>query len=174
MTISLVTESLTTSPERASWCSLLLDHLDEFATLAWYLVADGRLVEDTFARTMAKLDMTAFESSIPALAYSHARDVVITEAIAVVSDARRAEDETQVFQPNSIGGLPDLGRLAFMLKLIVRSSEVEVASDLGVSRSEVREFVRDAIDHFSVVPPVSPSTDCYVAQLSFVFGTDHG
>jgi hypothetical protein len=76
---------------------LMLEHLDEFAKLAWYLVADGKLVEDTFARTIAKLDMTAFESSIPALAYNQARDVLITQAITVLSDARREEDENRFF-----------------------------------------------------------------------------
>ena len=81
------------SPKCASWCFLMLEHLDEFAKLAWYLVADGKLVEDTFVRTVAKLDMTAFDSSIPALAYSQARDVLITQAITVLSDARREEDE---------------------------------------------------------------------------------
>jgi len=88
MATSFTSVSFIPPPKSASWCFLLLEHLDEFATLVWYLVADGKLVEDTFARTMAKLDMTAFESSIPALAYSQARDVLITQAIAVLSDAR--------------------------------------------------------------------------------------
>ena len=89
MATSFASVSLTPSPKNASWCFLMLEHLDEFAKLAWYLVADGKLVEDTFARTIAKLDTTAFESSIPALAYSQARDVLITQAITVLSDARR-------------------------------------------------------------------------------------
>ena len=60
---------------------------------------------------MAKLDITAFESSIPALAYSQAREVLITQAIAVLSDARREEDENRFFEPNPIGSLPDYPRL---------------------------------------------------------------
>jgi hypothetical protein len=36
------------------WGTVLLEHLDEFATLGWYLVADGKPVEDTFSRTLAK------------------------------------------------------------------------------------------------------------------------
>jgi DNA-directed RNA polymerase specialized sigma24 family protein len=171
MATSFATVSLIPSPGSASWCFLLLDHLDEFATLAWYLVADGKLVEDTFTRTMAKLDMTAFESSIPALAYGQARDILIAQAIAVLSDARREEQENQLFQPNSIGSLPDLPRLAFMLRLIIRSSEVEVAEFIGVSSSEVHGLVKTAIDRLSVVPPISASTGCYDAQLSFVFET---
>ncbi len=155
--------SFTPSPGSASWCYLLLEHLDEFATLAWYLVADGKLVEDTFARTMAKLDMTAFESSSSALTYRQAREVLITQAIAVLSDARREEDENQLFQPNSPGSLPDYPRLAFTLRLIIRSSEVEVAKFLGVSRSEVQGLVKDAIDQLSVAPPVFASTGCYYA-----------
>jgi DNA-directed RNA polymerase specialized sigma24 family protein len=137
--------------------------LDEFARLAWYLVADGKLVEDTFARTMAKLDMTAFESSIPALAYSQARDVIITQAIAALSDARREEDENRFFQSNSFGSLPDHPRLAFMLRLIIRSSEAEVARFLGISPSEVQGLVKHAIDHLSVVPPISASIGRYDA-----------
>ena len=157
MATSFASVSLTPSPKSASWCFLLLEHLDDFAKLAWYLVADGKLVEDTFARTIAKLDMTAFESSIPALAYSQARDVLITQAITVLSDARREEDE------NSIGSLPDHPRLAFMLRLIIRSSEAEVAKFLGVSPSEVQGLVKHAIDRLSSVPPLSVSTGCYDA-----------
>jgi DNA-directed RNA polymerase specialized sigma24 family protein len=141
----------------------MLEHLDEFAMLAWYLVADGKLVEDTFARTIAKLDRTAFESSIPALAYSQARDVLITQAIAVLTDARREEDENQLFQPSSLGTLPDVSRLAFILRLIIRSSETEVAKFLGVSPSEVQGLVMDEIDRLSSLPPLSVSPVCYDA-----------
>jgi DNA-directed RNA polymerase specialized sigma24 family protein len=154
---------MTPPPPSASWCLLLLEHLDEFATLAWYLVADGKLVEHTFARTMEKLDMIAFESSIPALAYSQAREVLITQAIAVLSDARKEEDENWFSQPNSIGSMPDLPRLAFLLRFIIRSSEAEVAKFLRVSLSEVQGLVKAAIDRFSVVPPIPASTGCYSA-----------
>jgi DNA-directed RNA polymerase specialized sigma24 family protein len=160
---SFASVSLSPQPTSASWCFLLLEHLDEFAKLAWYLVSDGKLVEDTFVRTMAKLDMTAFESSIPALAYSQARDVLITQAIAVLSDARREEDENWLFQPNSTGSLPDHPRLAFMLRLIIRLSEAEVAKFLGVSPSEVQGLVKHALDRISVVPPISATTSCYDA-----------
>jgi hypothetical protein len=154
---------LTASPKSTPWCFLLLEHLDEFAMLAWYLVADGKLVEHTFARTIAKLYMTSFDSSIPALAYSQARDVLIAQAITVLSDARREEDENLLSQPNSIGSLPDLPRLAFILRLIIRSSEIEVAKFLGVSPSEVQGLVKDEIDRLSSVPPLSVSTACYDA-----------
>jgi DNA-directed RNA polymerase specialized sigma24 family protein len=163
MATSVVSVSLPPSPRTASWCFLLLEHLDEFAKLAWYLVADGKLVEDTFARTMTKLDLTAFESFIPALAYSQARDVLITQAIAVLSDARREEDENRWFQSNSTGSLPDTPRLAFMLRLIIRSSEAQVAKFLGISPSEVQGLVEDAIDRLSVGPPFSALTGCYDA-----------
>jgi DNA-directed RNA polymerase specialized sigma24 family protein len=158
MATSFTSVSVTPSATSTSWCCLLLEHLDEFATLVWYLVADGKLVEDTFARTMAKLDMTAFESSIPALAYSQTRDVLITQAIAVLSDARREEDENHSYQPSSIGSLPDLPHLAFMLRLIIRSSETEVAKFLGLSTSEVQGIVTYAIHRLSIVPPISALT----------------
>ena len=163
MATSFASVSLPPSPKSASWCFLLLEHLDEFAKLAWYLVADEKLVEDTFARTMAKLDMTAFESSIPTLAYTQARDVLITQAIAVLSDARREEDENQFFQPSSICSLPDLPRLAFMLRFIIRSSEAEVAKFLSLSLSEVQGLVTYAIARLSIVPPISALTGCHDA-----------
>jgi hypothetical protein len=158
MATSFVSVSSTSSTGIASWRFLLLEHLDEFATLAWYLVADGKLVEDTFSRTMAKLDMISFESSIPALAYNQARDVLITEAIAVLSDVRREEDEISLLQPTSLGRLPDLPRLAFMLRLIIRSSEAEVANFLNVSASEVQGLVKYAIDRLSVASPIPAPT----------------
>lgn len=161
MATSFAPVSFIPSPRVTSWCFLLLEHLDEFATLAWYLVADGKLVEDTFSRTMAKLDMTSFESSIPDLAYNQARDVLITQAVAVLSDLRRAEGNESFFQSTSLDKLPDLPRLAFMLRLIIRLSEAEAAKFLKVSPPEVRELVKYAIDRLSVVSPVSASTGCY-------------
>ena len=163
MATSFASVSLPPSPKSASWCFLLLEHLDEFATLAWYLVADGKLVEDTFTRTMAKLDITPCESSIPALAYSQARDVLITEAIAVLSDVRREEDENQFFQPSSIDSLPDLPRLAFMLRLIIRSPEAEVAKFLDLSPSQVQGLLTYAIDRLSMASPGSALTGCHDA-----------
>jgi DNA-directed RNA polymerase specialized sigma24 family protein len=163
MATSFTSPSFIPSPTSASWCFLLLEHLDEFAMLVWYLVADGRLVEDTFARTMAKLDRIEFESSIPALAYTQARDVLITQAIAVLSDARREEAENQFFQRSSTGSLPDLPRLAFILRLIIHSSETEVAKFLCLSPSEVQGLVKDEIDRLSSGPLLSLSTVCYDA-----------
>lgn len=163
MATSFRSVSSTQSPKSASWCFLLLEHLDEFATLAWYLLADGKLVEDTFIRTMTELDRTAFDASIPAIAYSQARNVLITQAITVLSDVRKGNDENQLFQRDSFGSLPDLPRLAFMLRMIIRSSEAEVAKFLSVSQSEVKELVKHAIERFSSVPPISASTACHDA-----------
>jgi hypothetical protein len=43
---SVASVSFTPHPRTASWCFLLLEYLDEFAKLVWYLVSDGKLVED--------------------------------------------------------------------------------------------------------------------------------
>jgi hypothetical protein len=163
MTTSITSLSSNSSPTSASWCFLLLEHLDEFATLAWYLVADGKLVEDTFARTMTELEMIAFDASIPTIAYTQAREILITEAIAVLSRARRGKDENEFFQSDSFASLPDLPRLAFMLRMIIRSSEAEVARFLSVSTSQVQKLVKYAIDRFRRVPPISASTGCHDA-----------
>ena len=163
MASSLQSVSFSPSPETASWHLVLFEHLDEFAKLAWYLVADGRLVEDTFSRTMAKLDLISCDSSEPALAYTQARDVLIAQAIAVLSDRRREEDETSLLQPTSLGRLPDLPRLAFMLRLIIRSPETEVAKLLNISPSDVQGLVKYAIDRLSIAPPVAASTGWHAA-----------
>jgi len=63
MATSCAPVSLNPSPSTTLWGIVLLEHLDEFATLAWYLVADGRLVEDTFSRTLAQLDRLSFRHS---------------------------------------------------------------------------------------------------------------
>ena len=115
------------------WGIVLLEHLDEFATLAWYLVADGKLVEDTFARTLGKLDAISFDASIPELAYKQARDLIIAQAIAVVSDISREESGDWSVDSNSIGGLPDLARLAFMLKSVIRSQRAGRSAIVSLS-----------------------------------------
>jgi len=163
MAPTLSSLSIATVPQTASWCFLLLEYLDEFAMLAWYLVADGKLVEDTFARTIAKLDRTTFEGSMPAMTYSQARSVLIAEAITVVSNARKEGYEDRLCQLHSTGSLPDLRRLAFILRLIIHSSETEVAKFLDVSPSEVNGLVLDEIDRLSSVSPLSVSPISYEA-----------
>jgi hypothetical protein len=116
------------------WSIVLLEHLDEFATLAWYLVADGRLVEDTFSRTLATLDTISFKVSIPERTYSQARDVLIAQAIAVVSDKCIETSGDWSVEPDSVGGLPDLARLAFMLKLIIGSHRADRSAMVSLSR----------------------------------------
>jgi hypothetical protein len=140
---------LPVSPGSATWCLVLLEHLEEFAKLTWYLVADGSLVEETFTRTMVQLDVTPLDTSVPDLAYNQAREVLISQAIAVLASTRRDEEESGCLLPVAMGELPDLPRLAFMLRLVVRSSEVEVARFLDISPNKVRELVKHAIDHFS-------------------------
>jgi hypothetical protein len=156
-------------PSTTSWSIVLLEHLDEFATLAWYLVADGKLVEDTFSRTLAELDTIPFEASIPALTYSQVRDVLITQAIAVVSDMRTGESKDWSAGPNSIGRVPDLARIAFMLKLIIRSPEPEIAKYLGVSPHEVQALVEYAIDGFSVASPAAAMRTAHQVWVSYAF-----
>ena len=169
MATSFAPVSLDPTPSTALWGIVLLEHLDEFATLAWYLVADGKLVEDTFSRTLAKLDTLPFEASIPALTYSQARDVLIAQAIAVVSDMRVKESGDWSVEPNSTGRLPDLARLAFMLKLIIRSPEPEIAKYLGVSPHEVQALIEYAIDRLSVASPVAAMRTPHQVWVSYAF-----
>lgn len=146
------------SPESATWCLLLLEHLEELAKLTWYLVADGQLVEETFSRAMIQLGATPIDTSDMELAYNQAREILIAQAISVLSNARRNEEESGNMLPTLMGELPDLPRLAFMLRLVVRSSEAEVASFLDVTPFKVRELVKDAIDLLSANVPFSIMT----------------
>src|ERR1700730_8275890 len=105
-------ESLTQAPlssKNGTWGLLLLEHLEEFAKLVWYLVADGSLVEETFSRTMVQLDATPLNASVPELAYNQAREILIAQAIAVLATARE-EDENGSRFSTSMGELPDLPR----------------------------------------------------------------
>ena len=154
------TERLDASPAISVWCQLLLDHLEDFTTLAWFLVADGKLVEETFSRTMAQLDTTPFDATAPLLARNQVRRILITQAIVVLEATRREEEKNRISDPSPLSELPDLPRLAFMLRMVIRSSATEVADFLGVTRCEARELVSQAIDHLSARAPSSWLTSC--------------
>jgi hypothetical protein len=157
------TAPLETSQKNPAWCLLFLEHLDEFATLAWYLVVDHQLVEETIQRTIAQLEMTPFDASTPLLAYTQAKEELITQAIAGLGLRCTGSEEEAEYLPSSLGELPDLPRLAFMLTLVLRSSEIEVARFLDVTPSKVRELVQVAIDRLSLRMPFSILTGCYDA-----------
>jgi DNA-directed RNA polymerase specialized sigma24 family protein len=146
---------LETPRKNAAWCFLFLEHLDEFATLAWYLVADSRLVEVTVIRTMARLDEIPFDASTPALAYHQARETLIAEAIAALALSRDEGDEDGEVQPYGLAELPDLPRLAFLLKLVLHLSEGEVARFLDINPAKVGQLVKHAIDRISMRIPLS-------------------
>jgi hypothetical protein len=154
------------SPQSATWCLLLLEHLEEFAKLVWYLVADGNLVDETFSRTMVELGATPLDVSNSKPAYDHAREVLISQAIGVLASTRKEEAEKGISMSTGLGGLPDLPRLAFMLRLVVHSSEMEVASLLDVSPMSVRALVGDVVDHLCANVPFSLLTVCHEAWTS--------
>lgn len=67
------------------WCSFFLVHLDDFANLAWYLLADGKLVECVVMNTLKSLESIAFDASQPVLTYNQVRDMLITQGIAALN-----------------------------------------------------------------------------------------
>jgi len=146
-------EPTDTSPAIASWCFLLLDQLEDFATLAWYLLADGKLVEEVFARTMTQLESVPFDSTDYLLAHNKVRRVLIAQSIALLETTRKEGDESQNVDSAAMGDLPDIPRLALMLRMVIRSSATELAECLGVSTSEARDLVSHAIDRLSVRGP---------------------
>jgi hypothetical protein len=105
--------SLSTTPfelsRQVEWCSLFLEHLNEFATLAWYLVADGRLVESIVLHTLKNLESIPFDAAQPLFTYNLARDMLIAQGIAALNpghDGPRFAEQWPVCE------LIDLPRLA--------------------------------------------------------------
>jgi hypothetical protein len=145
------------------WALLFFDHLEEFARLAWYLVADDGLVEIAIRRTMIQLAGIPFDASVPELAYNQARETIIQQSIAVLNlEDDRGESRVFLMQP-TVGELATLPRLAFMLKLVLRSHETDVARLLDVTPSRVRELVKDAIASLSLHMPESVFSGCFDA-----------
>jgi hypothetical protein len=113
--------SLSTAPldqsRQVEWCLLFLEHLNDFATLTWYLVANGRLVEHVILRALTRLGSISFDTSLPLLTYNQARDMLITEAIATTPNLGLDQhyDGPVFVEPASHCELPDLRRLAFLL-----------------------------------------------------------
>jgi len=91
------------------WCSLFLAHLNDFAALAWYLVADGKLVECIVMNSLKSLESIPFDASQPLLTYNQARDMLITEGIAAL---HLEHTGTRFDDKFPAGDLLDLPRLA--------------------------------------------------------------
>jgi hypothetical protein len=104
------------SPEsetpKNAWCSFLAAHLDYFANLVWYLVADSMLIERVMVRAVSRLENMHFNISDAQKNYTRARGVLIGEAVTQLNQLREA-----VAKPMSNPCLPpDFPRLAFLLK----------------------------------------------------------
>jgi len=136
-----VTSSSTAFEKRNRWCLFLLDHLAEFATLVWYLVAEGNLVDEAFLRSIPQLEQIPFDDDFPARACERARDIIISQAIAVLADARQREHADHVAISMFPADLPDLCRLTFMLRVAVLKPEEDTARLLAVTPSNVGDLV---------------------------------
>lgn len=152
--------SVGSARNKVEWSLLFLGHLDEFARLACFLVANDKLVESVIQRTMIRLDELPFDGSVPNLAYNQAREILIQQSIAVIELDR---DDEAIPMPPTLVELPNLVRLAFMLKVILRSSEGEVAKFLRVTPKRVGELVKTAIEALSLRSPSSVLTGCFDA-----------
>jgi hypothetical protein len=144
-TAALMPETL---PERKrirrGWCYFLLENLDEFARLAWYLVADVALVECVMVRLVARLEGTPFGG---APTYDRARDTLINEAIAVLNLPEQGYDEIDGPPVGPVGlcELPDLRRLAFLLNLVPLMPTSRVSRLLNEPASAVSALITRAI-----------------------------
>ena len=157
---SSVTEQSTLSPPVTSWCQFLLEHLEEFSSLAWLLVADGKLVEETFERAMAQFDATPFSGAAPLLVYDQARKIFIAQALAVLEAAHAGDEEKGHARADFLADLSDPPRMAFLLRMVIRSSAKEVAEFLNVAPCEAKDLVCHAINHLSGRPPSLLRSGC--------------
>ena len=127
------------------WRYYLLEHLEEFASMAWYLLANSGLVEELFLRAIVLLDAIPFNGLEPS-ASQQVRSIIVSEAVAMIAEARRKEmAENWNAQLFPLSGLPDLPRLVFVLRFIIRSPEAEVARLLGVELNEIQYLVSTAV-----------------------------
>jgi hypothetical protein len=125
---------------RIEWCSLFLEHLDEFATLVWYLTADRSLLEFVFLRTLARLETITFRSSLPLYAYNRARDMLIKEAKVVALKQWREEAGLRLAGRRLDCELPDLGRLASLLERMACREEDVSDDNAGSGQSSRRRM----------------------------------
>ena len=144
----------------SDWCYFLIEHLDEFAKLAWYLVADTALVECVMVRTVARLESIPFSASDAVLTYNQTRDMLIGEAIAALDLPPSGCVETDWSSEGPVGlcGLPDLPRLAFLLRLVLRMPQSEVARLLSITSDSLSELISLAILQLSHRLPASSET----------------
>src|ERR1700683_1519880 len=112
------------------WHYYLLEHLEEFASMAWYLLANSGLVEELFLRAIVLLDAIPFNGLEPSASQQ-------------VRRKEMAENWNAQLFP--LSGLPDLPRLVFVLRFIIRSPEAEVARLLGVELNEIQYLVSTAV-----------------------------
>jgi hypothetical protein len=133
------------------WCFYLIDHLNEFARLVWYLVADTALVECVMLRAVARLEGTPFDASDSLVNYNQARDTLIGEAIAALNLPLSGDVDAAdiAMRPPTLCELPDLPRLAFLLKLVLRMPELDVARLLSVQINSVADLIGFAIFRLS-------------------------
>jgi hypothetical protein len=126
--ISLDTGAKPERPE-CEWCSLLIGHLNELATLTWYVVADSALVECVMIRALARLKRMPFDASNRTLTYTQAHDTLVREAVAVLKQQQLGAVEQDGLSqgPPALCELPNLPRLAFLLELALRIPQRDVA-----------------------------------------------
>jgi hypothetical protein len=127
------------------WHDYLLEHLEEFASMAWYLLADGDLVEELFLRTIVLLDAIPFNGLEP-FASQQVHTIIASEAVAMIAEARKkemAENWNAQLFPLSV--LPDLPHLVFVLRFILRSPEGEVARLFSMELNEIQNLVSTAV-----------------------------
>lgn len=132
------------SPNARKWCYRLLEFLDDFTTLAWYLLADSDLVEVVLLRSLVEVQKNTTVPNDVTSAYAELQRTIIREAIEVLAEVSQQEGKTN-WCPRPARDVPDIARLTLVLRLIFQCPETEVADYLRVSSVDVQGLMLDAI-----------------------------
>ena len=105
------------SPDRSgliAWNSFFLAHLEPLATLAWYLVVDGAVVETVVLQSVTDLANESFEAEHPIAAYNKAREAIIAQSLPMVATCGRTSRAIRKAQETA--PFPDFSRLEMTLQ----------------------------------------------------------
>lgn len=152
-------------PATSPWGFFFLDHLDEFARLTWYLVADPLLVERVIMRTLMRLEGTAFEAAEVSVLQNLVRDVLVAESIVAldIPEGGFIEGRPESSSRIAFCDFPNLPRIASIVKLALTLPQSDIADALSLSPKEADGLLDFAILYLNHSLPNPERTTVYQA-----------
>ena len=107
-----------------AWNSFFLAHLEPLATLAWYLVVDGMVVETVVLKSVTDLAHAPFRPDRPIDAYNKAREAIIAQSLPRVAACGRTSRAIRKAQETA--PFPDFSRLETTLQQMLEECLADV------------------------------------------------